>query len=341
MSRRRFRTALLRIYSPKFRERYGMELLDTLEADDTGRSRLQRAANDIDLMRNGIAQRFGSDVVADIEGGVQWVGLLALSMCIAWSTVSLTSSIKWNDLAPTNPMIAFLWSAVLLASLGRLLLPRRWASIAWFLGLAAVIWSTITGYLERNAPVTEEILAPAPYLLRWQTAGVAVLLLLGAAAPMASKRRNLIGCGSGLAAGALLTLRFSSFASFTTATTATVSAGGPISYAHYASPASSFSPVVVRGTFVDLTRVDLLPDFGWWYLVALLLLASLSIAGPRAAVVATVAAVTSIVGVVAFDALHSVPAGIRLLVPLAVVVESTIVLAVSWRRPSRLGQVAN
>lgn len=338
MSPRRLRTALLRTYSPAFRARYGSEMLDALDADDAGQSRRHRVANDLDLARNGIAQRFGSDVVADIEDGARWIGLAALTLCICWSTVSLTSSIRWSGLTPINFRIALLWSAVLLAAVGRLLLPRRGAHIVWFMGLSIAIWSTVLGYIERNQPHSEISLGTVSTVLRWQTASVAVLLLLGAAAPVHRLRTNGVAAAVGLIAGALLTVRFASIASFSTSSVFTVD--GPVSA--YATPAMvlpSSTNWVIPGTFVDLSRVDLIPNFGWWWLVGLLAVASLGPFRSKAAVVAMAIAGITIATTLTSDALRSLPAAARIVLPAVVIAECAIVLAVSWRSRSRWNSV--
>lgn len=336
MSSERRRTALLRVYSPSFRSRYGVEMLDALEAEDAISSRRQRIANDVDFARNGMAQRFGSDVVMDIEGGMRWVGTVALAICVAWSTVSLTSSIAWTGFAPANLRIAILWIVVLAASVGRLLLPRRGAHVLWFIGLLAVLVSTYLGSLPRTAPPSDLILGSWVYLLRWQTAAIAFLLLLGAAAPIGLRRSSIVTTSLGLIGGLVLTVRFFSFARFSGGSSYLwISDGRPRSNVYASGTTPSFLNEVVRGTFVDLARVDLLPNFGWWCLAGLIVLASVGLLQPKAAVAAIAAAVVAMSAALVFHAMPGVPTSFRYLIPLAIIAESAIVLAASWRRGGR------
>ena len=336
MSSKRRRTALLRVYSPSFRSRYGDEMLDALDAEDAKSSRRQRIANDVDFARNGVAQRFGSDVVMDIEGGIRWVGTVALAICVAWSTVSLTSSIAWVGFAPANLRIALLWFVVLAASVGRLLLPRRGAHVLWFIGLLAVLVSTYLGSLPRTAPPSDLILGSWAYLLRWQTAAIAFLLLLGAAAPIGLRRSSIATTSLGLIGGIVLTVRFFSFARFSGASSYLwISDGRPRSNVYASGTTPTFRNELVRGTFVDLARVDLLPNFGWWCLAGLIVLASVGLLRPKAAVAAIVAAVVALGAALVFHAMSGVPTSFRYLIPLAIIAESVIVLAASWRPGER------
>jgi len=328
----RRRRALLRVYSPSFRSRYGDEMLDALDAEDFGQSRTQRFANDIDFARNGVAQRFGSDVVADIEGGMRWVGLVALATCVMWSTVSLISSNQLVGPVPINLRMGVLWIIVLAASIGRLLLPRRGAHVAWFIGLFAVVGSTYLGYQQREALPSDLYLGTPAYLLRWQTAAIALLLLLGAAAPIGLRRSSIVSTSLGILGGIGLAIRFSTIGAFSLAPRFSYDADGYVSYSYTAIRVPTFANLVTRGTFVDLARVDLLPNFGWWWLIGLICLASIGLLRPTAAVSAVVAATVSLGAAVFFNGMSGVQASLRYVIPTIVIVESTVILVTYWRR---------
>ena len=329
----RRRRALLRVYSQSFRSRYGDEMLDALDEEDFGRTRTQRLANDLDFARNGAAQRFGSDVVADIEGGMRWVGLIALVTCVMWSTVSLISSNQLVGLFPINLRMGLLWVVVLAASIGRLLLPRRGAHVAWFIGLFAVVGSTYLAYKQREALPSDLYLGTPAYLLRWQTAAIALLFILGAAAPIGLRRSSIVSTSLGILGGIGLAIRFSTIGAFSLAPRFSYDADGYVSYSYTAINVPTFANLVTRGTFVDLARVDLLPNFGWWCLIGLIAFASFGLFRTKAAVAAIAFAIVAVGAAIFFNAMAGIQATVRYLIPTIVIAESTIILVTSWRRP--------
>ena len=322
---RRIHGALLRSYSPKFRERYGDEMTSALAEENRPKSIIGRFTNDIDFARNGIVQRMGATIAGDIESGARWAATASLVACIAWALASLTRSISWHQWIASNVHVEVIWGVVLLSATARLLLPRPWGVRALLPGLLVTGWSTIVGFTT-PAPIPSGYIGLVEAVLRWQTLTIFLLLALGILARTPSRRFGLAAVGSGIASGVVLALRVDAVMSDRPLGTGT---GGCMN-------ACGLDSRLVQGFFLDLTRLDLIPAVGWWWLAIATVLSLIGWFRPRFAVAAIILTLPVIAIPIILRSVADASTAPRIeksvvVVAIAVIIESAIALSINWR----------
>lgn len=318
----RIHSLLLHFYSPSFRSRYGNEMTAALADENASSSVWGCLINDVDFARNGLVQRLGATVAGDIESGARWAATASLIVCIAWAMVSLTRSIAWYQWEPSSMRIVFIWSVVLLSATARLLLPGPWGRRVLLIGLFVTGWSTVVGF-SGAAPIPAGYVGRLEVILRWQTLTIFLLLALGSWARPTTRRSGLVAVGSGVVLGILLALRVDAMMSDRQLGTGMY---GRI----------TTGPLLAQGEFLDLTRLDLVPAVGWWWLAIATVLSLVGWFRPRFAVAAIILTLP-VIGVpilLRWAAGSSTAPHIEstvIAIALIVIIESAIALSINWR----------
>jgi hypothetical protein len=297
----------MRSFSPSFRDRHEEEMLDTLLEQRFEQTPTERLGGDIDLVRNGLAQRLGAATIEDLRAAVRVSSLLSLVASIGLSIVLLTRLQDWGGPTLTHPWPKVVWLAVLSSAAGTLFLPRALARVAWLGGVGACIAAYVYALnLPRELPrlgsptnlslhidsVVESAAAPgSPISLSTTVLVVGVLLALGGWARSTSLPARTGAAAAGTVVGVGLVLRVDALLH--------APSSGAISAAYFDQVHADFR--------LDLLHLDLAPGFGALAVGSLLALALAGWFHSRAAAIALTLIVPISIVAVATHSLRSVP----------------------------------
>lgn len=259
---------LMRSFSSTFRARHEEEILGTLLEQRSEQTPIERLGGDVDLVRNGLAQRLGAATIEHLHAAVRVGSLVSLTACMGLSIVLLTRLQNWSGPTLTHPWPKVVWIALLASAFGQLVLPKVLSRLAWLGGIVAAATALIYASSLRELPRVGD--PGRPVSLTTSVLVVGVLLALGGWARSTSLPSRLSTAAAGAVVGVALMVRVDTL--LHAPSNATVSA-------------SYFDPV--HADFrLDLLHIDLVPGFGT---IALGALVALAVAGwfrPRAAAIA-------------------------------------------------------
>ena len=263
-------------------------MLDTLLEQRFEQTPTERLGADIDLVRNGLAQRLGAATIEDLRAAVRVSSLFALTAGIGLSIVLLTRLQNWSGPTLTHPWPKVVWIAMLASAFGQLFLPRALSRLAW---LSGVVTGVIAFIYASSVSELPRIGDPGrPVSLSTSVLVVTVLLALGGWARSTSLPARTGAAAAGMVVGVGLMLRVDALLN--------------------APSAAWVKPVYydkVHADFrLDLLHLDLAPGFG---AVAVGSLLALALAGwfySRAAAIALTLIVPISIVAVATHSLRSV-----------------------------------
>lgn len=280
---------LMRSFSPSFRDRHEEEMLDTLLEQRFEQTPTERLGGDIDLVRNGLAQRLGAATIEDLRAAVRVSSLFALTAGIGLSIVLLTRLQNWSGPTLTHPWPKVVWIAMLASALGELFLPRALSRRAW---LGGVVTGVIAFIYASSVSELPQIGDPVrPVSLSTSVLVVTVLLALGGWARSTSLPARTGAAAAGTAVGVGLVLRVDALLH--------APSSGAISAAYFDQVHADFR--------LDLLHLDLAPGFGALAVGSLLALALAGWFHSRAAAIALTLIVPISIVAVATHSLRSVP----------------------------------
>jgi hypothetical protein len=279
----------MRSFSPSFRDRHEEEMLDTLLEQRFEQTPTERLGGDIDLVRNGLAQRLGAATIEDLRAAVRVSSLFALTAGIGLSIVLLTRLQNWSGPTLTHPWPKVVWIAMLASALGELFLPRALSRLAW---LGGVVTGVIAFIYASSVSELPQIGDPVrPVSLSTSVLVVTVLLALGGWARSTSLPARTGAAAAGTAVGVGLVLRVDALLH--------APSSGAISAAYFDQVHADFR--------LDLLHLDLAPGFGTLAVGSLLALALAGWFHSRAAAIALTLIVPISIVAVATHSLRSVP----------------------------------
>lgn len=316
---------LMRSFSSTFRARHGEEMLGTFLDQRSEQTPIERLCGDVDLVRNGLAQRLGAATIEHLHAAVRVGSLVSLTACIGFSIVLLTRLQNWSGPTLTHPWPKVVWIAMLLSAASTLFLPRALARIAWLGGvgasLAAYVYASNLPYeLPRlTSPtnlsahigsVPDGVTQISIASIKTSVLVVGELLALGGWARSTSLPSRLGTAAAGAVVGVALMVRVDML--LHAPSNATVSA-------------AYFDPVHVDFR-LDLLHIDLAPGFSALAVGSLLVLAIIGWFRPRAAAIALGLIVPISILAVATHSLRSIPLRWTFIAELAIAAVAAVAL---------------
>ncbi len=318
---------LMRSFSSTFRARHEEEMLDTLLEQRSEQTPIERLGGDVDLVRNGLAQRIGAATIEDLRAAVRVSSLVSLISCIGLSIALLTRSQDWGGPTLTHPWPKVVWVAVLLSAAGTLFLPRALARVAWLGGVGACLAAYVyalnlpsevprlgspTNLSLQFGSVVDQGVRISIVPLSTSVLVVGVLLALGGWARSTSLPARTGAAAAGTIVGVGLMLRVDALLH--------APSNAAISAAYFDQVHADFR--------LDLLHMGLAPGFAAFAIGSLLMLAIVGWFRPRVAAIALVLLVPVTVVAAATDAPASIGAGSFMLV---VALIATLALAALGR----------
>lgn len=280
---------LMRSFSSTFRARHEEEILGTLLEQRSEQTPIERLGGDVDLVRNGLAQRLGAATVEHLRAAVRVGSLVSLTACMGLSIVLLTRLQNWSGPTLTHPWPKVVWIALLASAFGQLVLPKVLSRLAWLGGIVAAATALIYASSLRELPRVGD--PGRPVSLTTSVLVVGVLLALGGWARSTSLPSRLGTASAGAVVGVALMVRVDTI--LHAQSNATVSA-------------AYFDPVHVDFR-LDLLHIDLAPGFSAVALGSLLAIVIIGWFRPRAAAIALALIVPISILAVATHSLRSIP----------------------------------
>jgi len=291
---------LMRSFSSSFRDRHEEEMLDMLLEQRSEQTPIERLGGDIDLVRNGLAQRLGTATIEDLRAAVRVSSLFALIAGIGLSIVLLTRLQNWSGPTRTHPWPKVVWIAMLACAFGQLFLPRAMSRLAWLGGIVIAVIAFIYASSLSELPRIGD--PSRPVSLTTSVLVVSVLLALGGWARSTSLPARTGAAAAGTLVGVGLMLRVDALLNAPSA----------------AWIRSAYFDEVHIDLRLDILQINLLPRFGAIALGSLLALAIVGWFHSRAAAIALALILPISIVAVATHSLRSVPLRWTLIAELAV-----------------------
>ena|GEM_PF-2417861 len=243
-------------------------MIGTLLEQRSEQTPIERLSGEVDLVRNGLAQRLGAATIEHLRAAVRVGSLVSLTACIGLSIVLLIRLQNWSGPTLTHPWPKVVWIALLASAFGQLFLPKVLSRLAWLGGIVAAATAFIYASSLRELPRVGD--PGKPVSLTTSVLVVGVLLALGGWARSASLPARTGTAAAGTLVGVGLMLRVDALLH--------APSNAAVNALYFDQVHADFR--------LDLLHIDLVPGFRTIALGSLLALAVAGWFRPRAAAIA-------------------------------------------------------